>query len=270
MITYIVDYFVLPSYYKKEITEAEMVMKQIYAAYLYQFLHDDMYHSYIQLMKEPNNKNIYSYGNTLIEMLSKDNNDISRTMIEMIRLTLNDFEDFVKTDHDLAWKSFLPIPDVSKKGYFVWALPHYNSFANFYARLNQFFAGNLGQCIMIHDEQKHFDEILQVAKKHSECSNVSGKIYLPESSNFSFTSSAQLEFKSSKDNLGIQIADVLAGLLCLYQKNIINNVMTDNILLHAVDLLICNSNDNLGVGINYVVPQSIDTLLLRLNRIARN
>lgn len=185
-------------------------------------------------------------------------NKLAEDAITILDETMQLFEQFKKKEGDMAWKRFLPVPDFNKQGLLVWMLPHYSSFTAIYSRLNKAMNGGASNCIMIHDDQKHFDDILLVAKKLMESAEY-GNDYEPITSKFTFEEEAKLTFESSS-NFGVQIADVISGLTRMVYENSINMKETDPILQEAMNMIIAHSDLQTSIGCNCVVPQSLQMI----------
>lgn len=135
-------------------------------------------------------------------------------------------------------------------------LPHYGSFTHIYARLNLCHEGDLSHVHIIHDEQKHFDEILQFAKAETEAF-IDAAPELHKIADFNFNSSASLSFAISTENLGLQIADLLAGFAMRFTSDFTfkNSVSKDH--QEAFNLLFALSDIDKGTGINLVISKRI-------------
>jgi len=131
----------------------------------------------------------------------------------------------------------------------------------------------------MHDEQVHFDEIIKDAKISAESATNINKAMTPNA-DFNFINSANLTFGNSKTNLGIQIADILAGFSSrfLYDYYSNNRVFHLPIFLQppsnryicddkaeAINILFESSIPEKGVGINFV--SSKEALNLTFNRV---
>lgn len=266
LIANIVDHFLFPPYFMQKITETDVVMKLIYASFLYGYLEDQILYDYVQITKSPSNYNIREFFRKLKDCLLKDESkELNYTAIQCVDESLDDFEHIVMSEGKNAWKRFLPIPDKNKRDALVWMLPNYSSLANIYARINKYTNGYVGEYTIVHDDQDHFDEILQDAKKRTEETDLMNRMYMPTSVNFDFSASAQLRFESSHNHVGIQIADVLSGLVRRYEENLLKDIATEEFLLEAIHLLLDKANEENGVGINRVAPQDIMSLVERLS-----
>jgi len=153
-----------------------------------------------------------------------------------------------------AHRSFLPSPDVSKRGKLIWLLPNIASLINVYARINLFENGNVSDIDLIHDEQAHFEEILQANKSIAESLGLrAANLHTPHS-NFEFLDSAPLRFARSIDSLGLQVADLVTGFCMRYARTFLEDsrtLATD--ARECFRLLNNGSRPDEGMGINYVM-----------------
>lgn len=265
LVVNIVDHFLLPPYFMPEITEKDVVMKLAYASFLYGYLEDQILYDYVQITKNPSNDSVREFFRKLKDVLLKDEHEEQNwTAIRLVDQSLDEFEHIINSEKENAWGRFLPIPDKNKRGRLVWMLPNYSSLASIYARINKYANGCVGEYTIIHDDQDHFDEILQDAKKQTEESDLMNCTYMPISVKFDFFTSAQLHFESSHNYVGIQIADVFSGLIRRYEENLLKGITTEELLLEAVHLLLDKTDEGSGVGINRVTPQDIESLEQRL------
>ncbi len=175
----------------------------------------------------------------------------------MLKNLIDSFDDYETMNGDIeaAYLKFLPIPDDSKHNKPIWILPNISSFCNVYARINLFHSGDLSGVRITHDEQLQFDEIIKSGKQRAEDILKDGRQVFTPNSNFHFTQSAPLFFSNSDRSCGIQLADVLAGFVMRYGKEIVTNSKAVNTLwLSAFRMLIDHSIPSKGIGVNLVAP----------------
>jgi len=112
---------------------------------------------------------------------------------------------------------FLPPAETNKRGEVVAMLPHYSAFGNMYARINAQYRGE--EIELVHDEQDHFDQILSdlqcsmKSNRYAYISELHKEAGMPWSGSTSldFRPNQTIRFSDSKDEVGIQVADVIAG-----------------------------------------------------------
>ncbi|CAO3449875.1 hypothetical protein [Azospirillum largimobile] len=216
-------------------------------------------------MNEPSNKKVEKYFDLLKEVVSKDNHEVAQSMVSAIEESKDDFRLMVGKEKECAYKRFLPLPDIGKRDQIVWMLPNFASFTNIYARMNLFLSGSLQGQQIFHDEQTHFDEIIASAKSQVENLELySARFRLPFS-DYNFTQASDLLFKASPEMIGIQVADIVAGLSMRWyfanmQKG--NNAETLN---KSAKILLHKSNPTKGIGINLVAPSYMAEKLFNNN-----
>lgn len=157
-----------------------------------------------------------------------------------------------------AVRSVLPIPDRSKRHGTIWLLPNISSFTTIYARINRHYGGNIADLTFVHDEQAQFDDIIGASKALAESlSDDLSRVKL-RTADYSFQSSPSLTFQNSKDSLGIQTADVIAGFVSryIYQK-LWQSETVDEQQDEAFHLIDSFTRANGVTGINYVAPKEL-------------
>lgn len=112
---------------------------------------------------------------------------------------------------------FLPPAERNKRGEIVAMLPHYSAFGNLYARINAQYRDEAFE--LVHDEQDHFDDILSELKdsmssnQYAFVSDIHKEAGMPwsEITSLNFGDDQSILFSDSEDEVGIQVADVIAG-----------------------------------------------------------
>lgn len=230
-----------------------------FADYLYDHAPITVFEKFLAACNDPSELTLRESFHALMCLVERDRFESAEA--EGIRMnlveSLDDYES-MKQDSENAHLQFLPSPDNSKRSKLIWMLPNLSSLCNIYARINLFHAGDLSGICMIHDEQKHFDEILENSKQSAESLLKSGaSVYTPHA-NYNFSQSAPLSFAESDRSNGIQVADVLAGFVMRYFKETVFDAKSISPSLHtAFDMLLVHSNPAKGVGVNLVVPSRL-------------
>ncbi len=250
----IVNGFVCPPYFSPSDSEKSLWIKKIYADYIYYKFPDQILFQFVQCMNEPSNEKIGEYFDLIKEVASKDGHDVAQGMASEIEESKDDFKIMIDREGEYAYKRFLPLPDIGKKDQIVWILPNFASFTNIYARMNLLLSGSLNGRQIFHDEQDHFDEIIASAKAQVENLKFEGSRFRLPYSDYNFTQASDLFFKASPESVGIQAADIVAG-LCMrwYLANLKENKDAE-VLNKSVKLLLNASNPSKGIGINLVAP----------------
>lgn len=114
--------------------------------------------------------------------------------------------------HSDAYLQFLPLPDNNRKGQPVWLLPNYSSLANLYARVNQMHGRDLCAVRLVHDEQSYLQDIIESAKRAVEALDPD-QSRISEHADYGFSQTAPMSFERSDGSIGLQLADIVAGLV---------------------------------------------------------
>ncbi len=250
----IVNGFVCPPYFSPSDSEKTLWIKKIYADYLYYKIPDQIIFQFVECMNEPSNDKVGKYFDLIKAVVSKDGDEVAQGMVPEIEESKDDFRIMIDREGECAYKRFLPLPDIGKKNQVVWILPNFGSFTNIYARMNLLLSGSLQGRQIFHDEQDHFDEIIASAKAQVENLKFDGSRFRLPYSDYNFTQASDLFFKASPERIGIQAADIVAG-LCMrwYLENLKGNKDAE-VLNKSVKVLLKESNPSKGIGINLVAP----------------
>lgn len=179
-----------------------------------------------------------------------------------VRFTRDSLKDFRKLPKARAVERALPIPDTSPKGKLLWVLPNLTSFTHIYARINRFLEKQVSGVTLFHDEQLQFGDILLQNKMVMEAFTNEDVITALKTADFEFCASAQLEFLSSHESIGIQIADVLAGFVARYiQDAVWGEIAMDASRMSIFSRLVTAGARERGTGVNIVAPESLVRLL---------
>lgn len=186
---------------------------------------------------------------------SQRDRDIADGIERSTRASLKLFE---KLHPYEAVKSVLPIPDRGKRDGTIWLLPNISSFTTIYGRINRHFGGDIGDVTFVHDEQAQFDEIIGASKALAESLRDNLSRVKLRTADYSFQSSPSLTFQNSKESLGIQTADVIAGFVSryIYQK-LWQPETVDAQHDEAFHLIDRFTRANGVTGINYVAPKEL-------------
>ncbi len=225
------------------------------AEFLYRNAPAEVFDAFVAACNTPEDSTLRAEFQTLLNFSRSTQDETGRAQAiqKSATLVLDEYETESRENND-AWRSFLPPPDNSKRGRPIWLLPNLTSLMNIYARINRYEGGMLSDVAMIHDEQIHFDEILQSNKTAAESlESPAVNVYTPHS-DFKFLESAPLSFARSGDSLGLQLADLLAGFCMRYTRSLIKSPEGLPPAAHeCFRQLIRASRPDSGVGINQVM-----------------
>lgn len=261
----IVTNFIFPPYFSGPETDSFALAKRMCVDFLYDYLPDTVFNEVVQCMNNPSNEKISAYFDLLENSISRSTEDFTEELIESVIESKDDFRIMIDQEGKEAYRRFLPLPDIGKHGMEIWMLPNFASFTNIYARINRYLSGRLDGCRIIHDKQDHFDEIIRNAK--SELERIGDDVTFWRSSNcdFNIQQIAELSFGDSKKSIGIQIADMIAGISMRWYQAQMQEDSKISILDKAIGMLLDCSDK--GTGINIVGPQRIADRLLMLSRL---
>jgi Protein of unknown function (DUF3800) len=234
----------------------EVLIRQTFADYIYDHAPLEVFSTFLKACREPSEMAVWkSFQSTLrFSRSAQSNRDVSSAIHTGASFALMHY-DFMRREDKNAHFAFLPIPDASKHQKNVWILPNIPAFSNIYARINLFQKGDLSSVAIIHDENVHIDEMLKDNKRILESLLKEGHGVYTQNADYVFRGSAPLAFAKSHETLGIQLADLIAGLVMRIFKDRINGKLTANIKFrNAYDALLTNSNPQVGIGLNLVVP----------------
>lgn len=123
---------------------------------------------------------------------------------------------------------------------------------------------NVSAIRLIHDEQVHFDDILQSSKKAAESLGARSEDLFTPHSDFNFRESSALSFARSATSTGLQVADVLAGFCMRFAKEFFSeDTQPSRAAYEAHELLLRFGNQLNGVGVNMVMSSHRADLLNR-------
>lgn len=253
----IVSGFVWPPYFNTKESQSTVWLKNIFADYVYHQVQGEVIFRFVQCMNNPSNEKIGEFFDILKECVSKHDHEVAEAITSQVEESKDDFRLMIEQEGINAYKRFLPVPDIGKRDQKVWLLPNFSSFTNIYARINLFSCGNLTNCKIVHDEQAHFDEIIEAAKLQVEGASIKDFNYKPPFADYDINQAASLLFKTSPESTGIQLADIVAGLSMRWYLTCIQDEAMPDVLQEATDILLRHSDREKGIGVNLVAPHDM-------------
>lgn len=254
-----VIYQVIPPYFisREELNGERKVLREIYMDIFIRNIGESEYQCFFEACQNINEESLLNSFHTLKKLFSekiKEEKDlylkiIYQCIVNDIGISIEDYFDIKdKEGLDNAVRKFLPIPDENKKGQLIYLLPQISSLTNLVARVN-YFNGNLEDINFIHDQQVHFDNILSYNVE--KMLDVGETGYKFTNSNFNIEKPVDITFDAdSKDNVGIQIADILSGFTMRYMQKRFKNEDMDSIYHEIFENI--EYNKNLST-INYMI-----------------
>ena len=250
---------VIPPYFisREELNGERKVLREIYMDIFIRNIGESEYQCFFEACQNINEESLLNSFHTLKKFFSekiKEEKDlylkiIYQCIVNDIGISIEDYFDIKdKEGLDNAVRKFLPIPDENKKGQLIYLLSQISSLTNLVARVN-YFNGNLEDINFIHDQQVHFDNILSYnVEKMLDVGEIGYKF---TNSNFNIEKPVDITFDAdSKDNVGIQIADILSGFTMRYMQKRFKNEDMDSIYHEIFENI--EYNKNLST-INYMI-----------------
>jgi hypothetical protein len=249
--------FIWSPYFNTEESQGTVWLKNIFADYIYHNVPNEIFFRFIQCMDKPSNEKTREFFDLLRDCISSRSHDVAQGIVSQVEESKNDFRLMIEREGHNAYKWFLPLPDSGKRDQEVWLLPNFASFTNIYARINLFLSRNLTGCKIIHDEQAHFDEIIEMAKMQVESADIKEFSYKPPFADYDIKQAASLIFRASPESTGIQFADIVAGLSMRWYLARLQGEAIPEVLVQAINILLGHSDRKKGIGINMVAPHNM-------------
>jgi hypothetical protein len=235
------------------------------ADYLHEYAPDEVFEKFLAACKTPSDRTLRAGFAALLEFSrnSSQGDGRAQAIHESASLALDEYKSALKKSPN-AHLDYLPLPDDSKRGRPIWMLPNLTSLTNIYARINLCEGGNIAGVRLIHDEQAHFDTILQSSKGIAEGLGDRAAMMFTPYSDFDFRESAPLSFARSLSSTGLQVADVVAGFCMRYARDFFEDPRgIPHSARETFGLLIEYSNPRKGIGINLVMSTQRAHALMR-------
>jgi hypothetical protein len=195
---------------------------------------------------------------------SPPHENLAELVPALSRIVHDQFIDEQRND-PLAYRTYLPLPDLNKRGQPVWMLPNLSSLMNIYARINLARRRSLAGVRLIHDEQAHFDEILAMSKSMAEALREHAADFWTPHADYFFDQQAELLFANSAQHLGLQLSDLLAGFTMRHVRALVDGLPLDPDVSAGFDALMRATNPVTGSGVNLMVTNMFnEALQLRL------
>ena len=266
----IVNHHVLPPYFEKDESSGEtQTMRNLIADYMSINLPTTYYEAYFNACFQQSEESLLSIMNLLKDFFINCKDLNFQVCYKLVEESIDDYQTIKELDgEEQALKNFFPIPDKNKRNLDIILLPHVASLANILGRVNLENKRVSEKITLVHDNQDHFDDILNNIKSEMEELNLIENVPKIVTADFNFHKNIELSFKDSKDNIGIQISDILGGFISRYFKEILYEKKEIDDIYHKIFHALINlSNANRGIGINMVLAESqIENLGINFQR----
>ena len=256
--TNIVNCLINPPYFQpNKSIEEEKQLHLLLAQWVYDYVPNTFFIDFSNIARNPSKEGLEKLFNNLKRIANESNNEMSASVLGHIEESMDDYnlmQKKVKNNENMreAYTYFLPLPDDNKRGELIGILPHIASFTNLHARLNYLHNNDLSSITIIHDNHAHFDEIIKYYHQTAtDDKNDKNRLY--EMADFRFNTITDLEFQDDKNQIGLQIADIFAGLINKAISYILNEEKNLKDKEYAILLQILTSL-YYQKAINFVLP----------------
>jgi len=249
----ILEHIIVPSY-SLPLTNKNMQYKNILASNITPYLSDKIYEQFVIACKEYNAIELEKLFQIFLTHFSNTNNEDLKKNIE---LTIEDYNE-KKAKSREAYKSFLPIPDKNPKNRLIHLLPNYQAFTGLVGRVEKHRVDfKTEDYEIVHDEQKQFDIIYKAAfdlMKENDTDGVVANTIISERAIFNINKDLKLEFVDSKQELLIQISDLISGFVMRFWKDFSENNSKNVSKYCSTFKKLTYPVNGATMGINFVVP----------------
>jgi len=220
---------------------------------------DSFYSFFFDLCKNPNEENLFKALNSLKEFFESERESINDggNTIKMIDATLADYYTLRElSDNEEIIEMFLPVSDSGSKGKKFKILPNIYSFYNQIARLNKIHSKKLNEVNLYHDTTNEFADTLRFCINNIKTIDADHISLIP-TCDYNVTENVNLSFVDSKDSIGVQVADIVAGFLNRYVYGLLYKEIDMKNIYHIIfDKLMEYNRTNNSLGTNFVLPVS--------------
>lgn len=251
----IVQNLIFPQSEENERQEANVIRSMI-AERITEHAPEECFKKYMAMCQLRTEKSFYDLIDVLKVFFSgSDPQDLFA--LKMIEMTIDDYEEFKKENNiESATKYFMMLPDFDSSGNEVKMLPLVYSFYNIAARLNKHHKKNLKNIKVIHDTTYEYCKTLKYCLTNILKSELKNKDSVPNS-DYELEETFELDFEDSKNSIGIQVADLVAGFLQRYiNGTLYKQIKVENIYHDIFELLIKQNHLNNPLGVNFVLPET--------------
>jgi len=238
----------------------------------YRNLPEKFYVEFCELCFHPSRERFENLLSALCEYFKPLPTEVDEINYTSVKLTWDDYlDDYDNGNYPNAYLNYLPPPDLDKKGKIVSILPNTHAFSYLVARCERLRVDEgLPPFTIIHDEQKHFDEIIKSTldlMKSTKTDELLKDSPVGAKAIFKIPDTAVLTFEDSKGMKIIQVADIITGFIMRAwndfhrkefgsldrYKSILRSFIFDNVT-------------HKSHGINLLIPQTDYELLLEYLR----
>ena len=253
---HMINHLIMPAVGDVDFSPKGQWLRNVFAEYLYHEAPSAAFATFVEACGSPSNFSVETCFDAALVWLKQVSaeDEIGLGLLHFADDSFNDFRsEAAKSDH--AFERYLPIPDKGSSGKRIWMLPSLTSLTNIYARVNLYRRGAMTGVTLLHDEQLHFEAILHDAKATLERLAATDAAPKVRFADYGVIKGAALEFGQSHDHAGIQAADVLAGFMMRYVRDVLLGTKPAGPgAQQAFHKIIGLGNPQRGLGVNFVMP----------------
>lgn len=243
------EYYIFTPYLEDDnmvLNQRYCELKRVYTDKIYENLNKNIINDFIYACDPSDIENSLFYIQKCFKnikyMFEKD------YILPIIKQSRSYFLQIKNISHKLAQKRFTPLKSIKNedgdKGYTL--LPHLSSFASICARINKK-ENEFSNIDFIHDKQKEFSPFILEVKEFLEKNNLQ---YANNIDDYNFNK-INLFFKDSKDDICIQLSDILSGIFMRLFKDLYTE---EKEFEHLIDI-VADIKNNISFSDRYLVPQ---------------
>lgn len=253
---HMINHLIMPIVGDVDFSPEGQWLRNVFAEYLYREAPTAAFATFIEACGSPSNASVETCFDAVLAWLKQvpAQDEVGLGLLHFADDSFNDFRsEAAESGH--AFERYLPIPDEGSSGKPIWMLPSLTSLTNIYARVNLYRSGAMAGVTLLHDEQLHFEAILRDAKVTLERLAATGTAPKVRFADYGVIKGAALEFGQSHDHAGIQAADVLAGFVMRYVRDVlVGKAPAGARAQEAFHKIVGLSNPRRGMGVNFVMP----------------
>lgn len=264
LIIHMIECLIIPPISSNDFGPEASFIKNIMADWMFENVGDCILDAFCSACIERSPQSIVAAFDALERLVeTKSSDEVAAGIIRFLQDTKADFLAAQKPENNEIMK-YLPVPDTTRTGKYANILPHVPSLLHIYGRLNRYLDGQLAGVILHHDEQVQFDQALQDGMKLAE-SDVGDNLPRQPLANFKFDQTACLKFCISDKSTGVQVADLLAGMIGFGLKEVGKSPISCVPIewKEAFDYLFRKIASNNGAGVNVVSASDVAKRLLK-------
>ena len=183
--------------------------------------------------------------------------DLAKILAGLANLVLQEIAPGVGSDHPYSFGRFLPDPDEGPSGKPMWMIPGLSSFTNIVARLNLARERRMGSVTLVHDAQRYTERAIRDGRSALEALALGGGTPPVPFADYAIEESPTFDFRLSDQEIGLQVADVVAGLVVRHLKGAAEAPSAPRSLQRGFDAILAGTDPQRGHGINCVATNRL-------------